>query len=145
MNQEAQASLKPGALPAMTKMLDHLKQIGSDNLNPEIPFEQRPDGNKNIFSTPNGDDLYREVIQTQQQFKQLYNLGDDYQPIRPGSSSSNYPPSASGRYPTTMAQLTRSAEANQRYEEENDPDIIIRTVEEYFIDAKASTASAVTF
>lgn len=136
MNQEAQASLKPGALPAMTKMLEHLKQIGNDNLNPEIPFEQRPDGNKNIFSTPNGDDLYREVIQTQQQLKQLYNLGDDYQPIQPSSSSHSSPASVSGRYDSTFAQLTREAEANRRYEAENDPDTVIRTIEECFIDAK---------
>lgn len=139
MNQEAQASLKPGALPAMKVMLDHLKQIGSDNLNPEIPFEQRPDGNKNIFSTPNGDDLYREVIQTQQQLKQLYDLGDDFQPPQPNrnsGSASRYPSSASGRYSGTMAQLTREAEANLRYEEENNPDIVIRTVEEYFTDAR---------
>lgn len=146
MSQDALASLKPGALPAMKKMLDTLKQVGVDNLDTSIAFEDRVDGNQNIFSTPNGKDLYREVVATQEFLKQVHNLDDNNQPISPSSPSSTYspsagnsapyPPSATGRYSTTLSQLAREAAANQRDEQDNDPYTIISTIEGFFVYAR---------
>lgn len=141
MSQDALASLKPGALPAMKKMLSTLQQVGIDNLDTSIAFEDRVDGNQNIFSTPNGKDLYRDVVATQEFLKQIHGLDENNQPIAPNaptpsSSSSSRSFSASGRYSTTMHQLIREAAANQRDEQDNDPDTIISTIEGFFVYAR---------
>lgn len=74
MTPDVLASLKPGAVPALKKLGAALKELGLWTLNPDTPFEDRIDGNTNIYEVPDSQDICRSVQEAQDEIYQKYGI-----------------------------------------------------------------------
>ncbi len=157
MTPDVLSSLKPGAVPALKDLSATLKEIGLWTLNPDTPFENRIDGDTNIFAIPDSQDICRSVWEAQDEILSRYgvisnpgrqnrssnsrharannpnlvdlsDLPDDY--VGEGFLHQQRTHSSTGRegLDDIYNSLARAAEYNKR----NDPALITDTIEEYY-------------
>lgn len=160
MTPDVLSSLKPGAVPALKRLGATLKEIGLWTLDPTTPFEERIDGDTNIFEIPDSQDICRSVREAQDEILTRYgvvsNPGRQNHPNNSRRANTNNPNlvdlfdlpddyvgeeylrqqqparSASRESVDDMySSLARAAEYNKR----NDPALIADTINEYSITA----------
>lgn len=135
MSPEALASLKPGAAPAMLELLNTLLALNYKNLDSSIPFEDRIDGGTDLFSTPDGDSIYRQVVEAKQDLEKHCRetangrLEYDKNYINPEYAAKHT--SKRDSVNNFADQLAREAEARRQYNERNDIQHLTDLVEEY--------------
>lgn len=129
---------KPDTLEALQKLIDTLAVVGTKNMDPDVPFEEKLGGNKNFFASDDPRILQEKYRNAKTQIQNL-------QGAQPASSapSGNIPGGSGGRsYPTrpqsgrasidhTYDSLMRSIEAQQDYNERNNIQNIITNINIY--------------
>lgn len=130
MSPDVVNSLKQGAKDKLDAMAEHLAAIGIMNLNEDIPFTERPDGNKNLYNVPDTDSLRESVKATQKYIKEEYGITSNQKP-----NASTVRTSSRGAINTFNKRLSRSAEADARIERYNDMMDILGTFESYYVGA----------
>lgn len=128
LTPEAISSLKPGALPALVELTTALSQLGLSNLDENIPYEERLDGGKNIFETPDGHDMRKIIIMTQNRIRDIYGLESN--PVK-AEGKHNSGTTTTTRVQNLKDQLHRSAEADVRAQEASSLENIFNQLAEY--------------
>lgn len=139
MSPEALSSLKPGAAPAMLSLLNSLISLNQKNLDSSIPFEDRLDGGVDLFSIPDGESIYNQVLSVKDDLeKHLREVSEgrfEYDPdyINPEYAAKHSKKKASDRQTINNLadQLARSTEARRLYNERNNINKLIEQVQDY--------------
>ncbi len=161
MTPEVLSSLKPGAVPALKKLGATLKDLGLWTLNPDTPFEERINGDENIFAIPDSQDICRSVKEAQDEILRKYGIVSN--PQRQNQQHHNHRPSSNKHRQVDLDDLPddfvgdnylrqqhRSGGANRQginnlserlardasYRERNNLERITTVITDYFMNAR---------
>ncbi len=139
---------KPDTLEALLDLFDTLEKIGTENFDPNVPFEQKIDGRTNIFSGPNTRILQEKVDHARKYTQKLQAAIDNGLFVLPTDDDDNNPSGNSGsgdapdasRLNETIDRLKRLQNSKKNRQQINDPENVndyIKTVHQEVKDPEA--------